>query len=69
MLYWLCTNLISIWQQYEYIYKPHKLKQQGGGDLPAGSTPVGAELTPPGPRTTASSAQQGRVKQRKKKRK
>jgi YidC/Oxa1 family membrane protein insertase len=26
VLYWFVLNLISIWQQYKYIYKPHKMK-------------------------------------------
>ncbi|MCC6730358.1 MAG: YidC/Oxa1 family membrane protein insertase [Chthonomonadales bacterium] len=27
VLYWLALNLFSIWQQYEYVYKPHRERQ------------------------------------------
>lgn len=31
MLYWLALNLVSAWQQYNYIYKPSKRAGAGGG--------------------------------------
>jgi membrane protein insertase Oxa1/YidC/SpoIIIJ len=38
VLYWFALNLLSIYQQYEYIYKPHKARQSAeaaGGALAA----------------------------------
>ncbi len=37
VLYWLALNVLSIWQQYEMIYKPHKAQQaaNGGTVMPA----------------------------------
>lgn len=37
VLYWLAQNLISIWQQYHYIYQPHRAGQGPGGG-PIGGT-------------------------------
>jgi hypothetical protein len=28
VLYWLALNIISIWQQYHFIYQPHKLSKE-----------------------------------------
>jgi YidC/Oxa1 family membrane protein insertase len=42
VLYWFALNLLSIWQQYEYIYKPHKERLRSGGDVPPTSGNGGA---------------------------
>ncbi len=36
VLYWFALNLLSIWQQYHYVYKPHKERQAAG----VGAAPV-----------------------------
>lgn len=71
VLYWLAQNLITIWQQYHFIFKPHKLRQAGGGD---GGTPVGfsggngAGPTPKDASPLIEAKQPARVRPRKKKR-
>ena len=40
VLYWLIQNILSIWQQYTYIYKPHLEKQAA-----AGSTRTGPDIS------------------------
>ncbi len=37
VLYWLALNCLSIWQQYEFIYKPHKERMKAGDIPPPGS--------------------------------
>lgn len=56
VLYWLALNALSIWQQYEMIYKPHKARMaeaaggsgsKDGTGTPAVATP--ADLKPASP--------------------
>lgn len=75
VLYWLALNAISIWQQYEYVYKPHKLRaQEAGSAVPSVGTPGGngagpAPVTQSGAApSTTSPAAPTRVRPRKKKR-
>lgn len=54
VLYWLALNALSIWQQYEMIYKPHKAALANGN---TGITPALPESpATPRPATTPSSA-------------
>ncbi len=57
VLYWLALNLISIWQQYEFVYKPHVEKKKmggpgaglglnGAGEEPEEAKPVGQPKPP-----------------------
>ena len=72
VLYWLVQNLLSIWQQYEYIYKPHKVKMAaqtaGGGTIPDVSTSSsnGKGEAPIEVKPVGGSAAPARVKPRKK---
>jgi YidC/Oxa1 family membrane protein insertase len=73
VLYWLAQNLISIWQQYHYIYQPHKerMAAAGGGPGGAGSSgSTGNGMGPPPPDATPiiEVKQPQRARQRKKKR-
>jgi YidC/Oxa1 family membrane protein insertase len=34
VLYWLALNIFSIWQQYHYVFKPHKARMAAGKSLP-----------------------------------
>lgn len=67
VLYWFAMNIFSIWQQYEYIYKPHKERMAAGIAAPAPSaaggngTPASAEVAKP-----IAAAPATRVKPRKK---
>jgi YidC/Oxa1 family membrane protein insertase len=75
VLYWFALNLLSIWQQYEYIYKPHKERMRSGGYVPPASgdaTPApGAAKNGKGPVASVdaldANKQQTRVRPRKKK--
>jgi membrane protein insertase Oxa1/YidC/SpoIIIJ len=45
VLYWLAQNVISIAQQYHFIYKPHRADQSGGGPkAPPGGNGKGAPV-------------------------
>jgi YidC/Oxa1 family membrane protein insertase len=71
VLYWLALNLLSIWQTYEFVYKPHKERMRTAADAPAppagrngtGSAPAEAKKIAP----AANQNQPARVKPRKKK--
>jgi YidC/Oxa1 family membrane protein insertase len=72
VLYWLALNLLSIWQQYEYIYKPHK---RGEIEIPVPSPSAGVQVSSNGARNASVSekslpapSQPVRVRPRKKKR-
>lgn len=43
VLYWLALNAVSIWQTYEYVYKPHKerMKNQPAPEPAAPALPAG----------------------------
>lgn len=71
VLYWLALNLLSIWQQYEYIYKPHKEQTASISTSPpkppdAGSNGAGKVDSVAKP--VAGAKQTTRVRPRKKKR-
>ncbi|MGC8667387.1 MAG: YidC/Oxa1 family membrane protein insertase [Chthonomonadales bacterium] len=73
VLYWLALNAISIWQQYEYVYKPHKLRAQEVGLSGAGASSGNGAGSPPAAQsspvaTAATPAAPTRVRPRKKKR-
>jgi YidC/Oxa1 family membrane protein insertase len=38
VLYWFALNLLSIWQQYVYVYKPHKERQLAAGSQTGNGT-------------------------------
>lgn len=68
VLYWLALNLLSIWQQYVYVYKPHKERQAAGAaaspavvEAPATGNGAG-QVKPAAPQTSP----RARVKPRKK---
>lgn len=72
VLYWFVLNLLSIWQQYEYVYKPHKARL-AGGEGPTGMTANGVGLSANGAsgggsydRPLGSATPPTRVKPRKK---
>jgi YidC/Oxa1 family membrane protein insertase len=68
VLYWLALNLISIWQQYHYIYQPHKQRQATGEILPApGTSGNGAGSVTKDAAPIAKPRQAERVRPRKKK--
>lgn len=69
VLYWLALNLLSIWQQYVYVYKPHKERQAAAAgsapaviDAPSGGNGAAAVKPPAAPPTGPKT----RVKPRKK---
>ena len=68
VLYWFALNLLSIWQQYEYIYKPHKERLATAG--PNGATidvsRDGAGAAPATPRQVGAQSPPARVRPRKK---
>jgi len=49
VLYWLALNLFSIWQTYEYVYKPHKER------MASGASPQPVPPAPPAARNGAGS--------------
>jgi YidC/Oxa1 family membrane protein insertase len=68
VLYWLALNILSIWQQYELIYKPTKLAAAtGAGSVPIPPTGVASPSTTSGPSLTPTS-NPTRVRPRRKKR-
>jgi len=68
VLYWLALNILSIWQQYELIYKPTKLAAATGGpQLSLSPSPAKAAPETPGPSLTPTSSPT-RVRPRRKKR-
>lgn len=72
VLYWLALNILSIWQTYEYVYKPHKESMANAAANPA---PVESGKNGSGPAATdakeiapaSGQTQPARVKPRKKK--
>lgn len=68
VLYWLALNLLSIWQQYEMIYKPHReAAAAAAANGAAPGLPASAEPAPAPVDATPSSPPQ-RVRPRRKKR-
>ena len=71
VLYWLALNLLSIWQQYEMIYKPTKLAAagvtSGGPGAPVTPIPSSQQQQADNPVLAPTSTPQ-RVRPRKKKR-
>ena len=67
VLYWLALNLISIWQQYEFVYKPHveKKKTESTGSTPG---PNGAGSPPEEIKPVGQPKPPARVRPRKKRR-
>ncbi len=69
VLYWFALNLLSIYQQYEYIYKPHKARQSaeaaGGALAAAAGSGVVIESDAV---SSGTSAERPRVRPRRKKR-
>lgn len=75
VLYWLALNAISIWQQYEYVYKPHKLRTQeaaapgAAAEVPSGNGAGSASAAQSRPVAAPNTAgTPARVRPRKKKR-
>jgi len=68
VLYWFALNLLSIWQQYEYVYKPHKerLATNGAGAPTAQANGAGAAEAEAEARPVAKPRPPARVKPRKK---
>ncbi|HSV73169.1 MAG TPA: YidC/Oxa1 family membrane protein insertase [Chthonomonadales bacterium] len=67
VLYWFALNLLSIYQQYVYIYKPHKVQlatTPGGLTVDIGRD--GSGPAPAAPRAVGAQAQPARVRPRKK---
>lgn len=62
VLYWLALNALSIWQQYEMIYKPHKAAAANG------PTPAPQPAVNPEPVEIKPSTPPARVRPRRKKR-
>jgi YidC/Oxa1 family membrane protein insertase len=67
VLYWLALNGLSIWQQYEMIYKPTKLAAANGGAVPVAPIPAKPEPQIANPTLSPTTTPQ-RVRPRKKKR-
>jgi YidC/Oxa1 family membrane protein insertase len=73
VLYWLALNILSIWQQYEMVFKPHKeamasaAATAGADRVPALDPPAPAEPASPQVQV-ASSGTPVRVRPRRKKR-
>jgi YidC/Oxa1 family membrane protein insertase len=71
VLYWLVQNILNIWQQYEYIYKPNKAKMAaaaGGGGTVEVSVPASPSTQRNGSGKAAEPAgSQPRVRPRKRK--
>jgi len=70
VLYWLALNLLSIWQQYEMIYKPHKeaLANGAAGHLAAASN-AGTSTPPETPsNNVVAGAPAPKIRPRRKKR-
>jgi YidC/Oxa1 family membrane protein insertase len=75
VLYWFALNLLSIWQQYVYVYKPHKERQlavapEAGGTTTSSGTSAtsknGGSSVPDSAPTTIARPQPARVRPRKK---
>jgi len=71
VLYWLALNILSIWQTYEFVYKPHKERMQKQAEnTTTEPTKNGAGSAPPDAKKIAPAGGQNqptRVKPRKKK--
>lgn len=71
VLYWLALNFLSIWQTYEYVYKPHKERMKdAAASLPppaSGKNGVGPAATE-AKKIAPSGGQPARAKSRKRKR-
>jgi YidC/Oxa1 family membrane protein insertase len=68
VLYWLAQNMISIWQQYHYIYQPHKSGRGGAssqGPSTSGGNGAGSPIADAAP--IAEVKPQARARARKKK--
>jgi YidC/Oxa1 family membrane protein insertase len=71
VLYWLALNILSIWQTYVFVYKPHKERMQTAATVPAteksknGTGPAATDAKKIAP--MADQPQPARVKPRKKK--
>jgi YidC/Oxa1 family membrane protein insertase len=63
IFYWLILNFITAFQQYNYIYKPNRLKAAAVGDAPA----ISAAPRNVGPVPTAAAGSRPRPKARKRK--
>ena len=69
VLYWLAQNMITIWQQYHFVYQPHKQRLASGEVLPppSGSSSNGSGQAAKDASPIAQARQPERVRPRKKK--